>query len=118
MKTTLSRRPLLAAFLIGAAAACVSQQPAFALDLDQARANGQIGERPDGMVGAVAASPSAEVAALVQSINAARMESYKDVAQKNGTPLDAVQKVAGEKLIQKAKENKWFVMTAAGTWAK
>ncbi|MBM3515562.1 MAG: DUF1318 domain-containing protein [Alphaproteobacteria bacterium] len=92
--------------------------PAFALTLDEARGQGLIGERPDGLVGAVAASPSAEVKALVDSVNTARLASYKDVAQKNGTPLDAVQMIAGEKQVQKAKENRWFVLGADGAWSK
>ena len=41
---------------------------ALAMDIDSAKAQGLIGERGDGYIGAVAASPSAEVAALVKSL--------------------------------------------------
>jgi uncharacterized protein YdbL (DUF1318 family) len=92
--------------------------PAAAIDLDQARTQGLVGERADGLVAAVAASPAADVRALVDSINAARLAEYKSIAQKNGTPLDAVQTVAGDKQLQRAKENKWFVMDASGRWSK
>jgi uncharacterized protein len=92
--------------------------PAMAIDLDQARSQGVVGERPDGLVGAVASNPPADVAALVASINAARLAEYKSIAQKNGTPLDAVQAVAGERQLSRAKENKWFVLDASGRWAK
>jgi uncharacterized protein len=92
--------------------------PAMAIDLDQARTQGVVGERPDGLVGAVAPSPPADVAALVASINQARLAEYKSIAQKNGTPLDAVQAVAGERQVQRAKENKWFVLDTSGRWAK
>ena len=92
--------------------------PALAIDLDQARNQGLVGERADGLVGAVTASPSPDVCSLVESVNAARLQEYRSIAQKNGTPLEAVQAVAGEKQIQRAKENKWFVMDASGRWAK
>lgn len=92
--------------------------PAFALDLDQARAAGQIGERPDGLVGAVGANADAEVAALVETINRARLDTYRQLAQKEGTPLEAVQAVAGERQMQAAARNGWFVMDASGRWRK
>lgn len=92
--------------------------PAAAIDLDQARTQGVVGERADGLVAAVAPSPAADVRTLVDSINAARMAEYKSIAQKNGTPLDAVQTVAGEKQLQRARENKWYVMDASGRWSK
>ena len=92
--------------------------PAAAIDLDQARTQGMVGERSDGLVGAVDANASAEVRSLVETVNAARLQEYKSIAQKNGTPLDAVQTVAGEKQVQRARQNKWFVMDASGRWAK
>lgn len=92
--------------------------PASALDLDQARAAGQIGERADGLVGAVAANANADVAALVATINQARLEAYKALAQKEGTPLEAVQTVAGERQLQAAARNGWYVMDASGRWRK
>lgn len=99
-------------FTLGAAA------PVVALDLDQARAAGQIGERPDGLVGAVAADANGEVRALVDSINKARLDAYRALAQKEGTPLEAVQTVAGERQTQAAARNGWFVMDPGGRWRK
>jgi uncharacterized protein YdbL (DUF1318 family) len=99
-------------FTFGAAA------PAAALDLDEARAAGQIGERPDGLVGAVPPNANAEVTALVETINRARLDAYRALAQKEGTPLDAVQAVAGERQMQAAARNGWFVMDASGRWRK
>ncbi len=105
-------------FVLCAVAPWTVAGPAAALDLDQARAVGQVGERPDGLVGAVANAPSAEVRALVEMINRARMDAYRALAQKEGTALEAVQAVAGERQIQTAARNGWYVMTAAGTWQK
>lgn len=92
--------------------------PALALDLDQARAAGQVGERADGLVGAVATTANADVAALVETINRARLDAYRMLAQKEGTPLEAVQAVAGERQMQAAARNGWFVMDAGGRWRK
>lgn len=107
------RAAAVAAFLMAGAAG-----PALALDLDQARAAGQVGERPDGLVGAVSPTPGAEVQALVDSINRARMDAYRGLAQKEGTPLEAVQAVAGERQVQTAARNGWYVMDAGGRWQK
>lgn len=107
-------RAIFAAVLLSAFGSAV---PALALDLDQARAAGQIGERPDGLVGAVTAG-NAEVAALVETINRARLDAYKALAQKEGSPLEAVQAVAGERQLQAASRNGWFVMDASGRWRK
>lgn len=92
--------------------------PAAAVDLDQARKDGLVGERPDGLVGAVQASPHSDIQALVESVNTARMTEYRVIAQKNGSPIDAVQAIAGEKQIQRAKENKWYVLTSGGNWSR
>ncbi len=106
------------ALTVAAAVAGVGVGQSFAGTLDEARAQGLIGERPDGLVGAVAAAPAADIKVLVDSVNVARMASYKDVAQKNGTPMDAVQMIAGEKQIQKANENKWYVLDPVGRCMK
>ena len=92
--------------------------PSFAIDLDQARNQGLVGERVDGLVGAVSASATPEVRALVEAVNKARMAEYASIAQKNGTAVEAVQAVAGERQIQRAKDNKWFVLDASGRWTK
>lgn len=102
----------VALMVLGAAA------PALALDLDQARATGVVGERPDGLVGAVSGTANAEVAALVDTINKARLDAYRALAQKEGTPLEAVQAVAGERQLQAATRNGWYVMDASGRWRK
>jgi len=78
--------------------ACLLAGTASADALDAARAAGQVGERADGMVGAVGGVP-ADVAKTIASINAQRLATYRSIAQKTGTPIDAVQKQAGDHLI-------------------
>lgn len=100
---------LLSALMMAAALLFVATGPASAMDLDQARSMGLVGERPDGLVGIVNEDGhAAEVRALVNSVNEQRLRVYQETAAKNGTPLDAVKAVAGEKQIAKARASGWF----------
>jgi len=92
--------------------------PVTANELDDARSAGIIGERPDGLVGVVGESAPANIVALVQSVNSARMNSYRSLASQEGTNVETVQAVAGERQIEKAVQNGWYVMDANGTWRK
>jgi uncharacterized protein YdbL (DUF1318 family) len=76
----------------------LSGTAAFADSLDAARAAGQVGERADGMVGPVGAVSPA-IAQTIAGINAQRLATYRTIAQKTGTPIDAVQKAAGDRMI-------------------
>lgn len=89
-----------------------------AITLDDARAQGLVGERPDGLVGAVSSNAATDVAAMIAEINAARLDSYRRLSSKDGAPLEAVQAIAGEKLMAKARENGWYVMGASGSWSR
>ncbi|WP_042696502.1 YdbL family protein [Azospirillum sp. B506] len=92
-------------------------QLALAQDaLAAAKAAGQLGERPDGMVGVVPGAP-ASAQALAQQVNAQRLARYQEIAQGNGTALDKVQAVAGQQLIERTPTGQ-FVMTAAGQWQR
>ncbi|HEY0836317.1 MAG TPA: YdbL family protein [Azospirillum sp.] len=91
--------------------------PALAQDsLAVAKAAGQVGERPDGLAGAVPGAPPA-VQALVREVNAQRLARYREIAQGNGVPVDAVQARAGERLIGQTPPGQ-YVMTGAGRWVK
>lgn len=117
MTNGLKRRSvLLFMSLFIAGASLVS--PALALTLDEARAQGLVGERPDGLVGAVSTNASSEVRTLVSQINAARLDSYRALARQDGAPLQAVQAIAGEKLLQIARQNRWYTMNASGGWSR
>jgi uncharacterized protein YdbL (DUF1318 family) len=87
---------------------------AFADALDAARTAGQVGERADGMVGAVGAV-SPDVAQTIAGINAQRLATYRAIAQKTGTLIDVVQKQAGEHLIAATPAGQ-FIMD--GAWHK
>lgn len=90
---------------------------ALALNLDEAKAQGLVGEKVDGYVAAVAPNPSAEVQALVTSTNEGRRKVYADLAQRNGITVDAVAAVSGEKLRSNAGPGQ-YVQNAAGQWER
>lgn len=102
---------LLAVLMIAFAA------PAFADSLNDARAAGQIGERPDGLVGAVSPNASADIKSLVQATNAKRLEKYQQIGAEKGVPADQVGAIAGEKIISNLRAG-WFYMDASGNWVQ
>ncbi len=81
---------------------------AFALDLDTAKSQGLVGERPDGYLGVVHGG-SAEAAALVKDINAKRRAVYVDIAGKRGTSIGAVEVTAGQKAIEKTEPGNFIL---------
>lgn len=91
---------------------------ASAITLDEARTQGLVGERPDGLLGAVSSNAATDVAAMIDMINAARLKSYRSLSAKDGAPVEAVQAIAGEKLTSKARQNGWYIMGADGRWSR
>jgi uncharacterized protein YdbL (DUF1318 family) len=98
-------------------AALGSSAAASGLDLDRAKSEGLVGEKADGYVGIVLDHTSAPVQALVNNVNAKRRAAYEEIAKKNGTSVDAVALLAGEKLIERAAKGEW-VTDANGVWRK
>lgn len=96
------------------ATALLSALPALALDLDRAKADGQIGETYTGYLAAV--QPGDEVDALVREINAKRKAYYQQIADDNGVSLQVVEARAGLKAIEKTPAGQ-YVNTGAG-WQK
>ena len=88
---------------------------AFAMDLTSAKQSGLVGEKPDGLVGAVGAATT-ELNQLIIQTNDGRMSVYKDTAAKQGVPVSQVQALAAEKLYSLAGKGE-FVMTN-GSWVK
>ncbi len=109
-------RTLAVAVLLGLASALAAgASPAHALDLDQARAQGLIGEQVDGFAGVV--TPSPEANALVADVNARRRAAYADIAAKNATTPEAVAAVTAERLIARLPKGA-FVKDASGRWVR
>lgn len=81
---------------------------AAALDLDTARARGLVGEQTDGYVGAVKGPGGDEVRALVDDVNAKRRAAYQQIAREQGTAVEAVAALAGQKLIARMPAGTWI----------
>lgn len=91
--------------------------PALAASLDEAKAQGLVGERIDGFVGVVPADAPAEIENLVERINAERRRKYEELAAQRDIPVEAVAQIAGEKLIQRAPPGQ-FIAGPDGRWRK
>lgn len=85
--------------------------------LDPYKAQGLVGERPDGFAGLVSSSAPADVAAKVRQVNDARRAEYARIAQQQGTTVDAVQAVFGKKLIARTAAGQYY-MNPSGQWVK
>jgi uncharacterized protein YdbL (DUF1318 family) len=94
---------------------CLTVPPAAAQSLDEAKADGQVGERIDGYVGVVDANTPGAVRAMVDQVNAERKQKYAQIAAERGTSVEAVAQIAGQKLIARAPGGQ-YVLGADGQW--
>ena len=88
---------------------------AWAVTLPDGKAAGLVGEQPDGYLGVV--KESADARALADDINARRKAAYQDIASKTGQTLDIVEKLAGEKALNKTEPGQ-YIKYPDGTWQK
>jgi len=88
-------------------------QPAYSIDLQTAKEQGLVGETPSGYLAAVK-SPSAEITALIESVNSQRKLKYQEIAARNNTSLEAVEQLAGKKAIEKSAPGSYI--KAGGSW--
>lgn len=89
---------------------------AHALNLDEAKISGLVGEQTNGYLAAVIFQPTPEVLSLVNDINGKRKEAYQNIAQKNGTALAEVEKLAAEKAFEKTLSGHYLKVN--GQWMK
>ena len=107
----MNRVLLSALFVLGLMAAV----PAMAMSLDQARASGAVGEKLDGYVGIVKASPDAS--AVAADVNTKRKAEYEKISKQNGQPVSIVGKVAAEQIINGLPSGSYF-QAPNGSWIK
>ena len=113
-------RNLLARACVALAAlACllVAAPAAWAQDLAAAKAAGQVGERPDGYIGAVSPNPTAATQKLVADVNAKRKLQYQQIAANSGTTLENVAALAGAKLVERTPPGE-YVLGVDVRWQK
>ena len=87
----------------------------WALTLNEARTQGRVGETLNGYL--VALKTDAETQALANEINKARNASYQQLAESNNIPPDEVAKMAGRKLVARAKPGE-YVQGINGKWLR
>ena len=90
---------------------------ALALTLDEAKAQGLVGEKVDGYVSAIAASPGAEVQALIASTNDGRLKVYADLAKRNAITVEEVGLLSAEKLRASAGRGE-YIQLPSGQWQR
>jgi uncharacterized protein len=86
--------------------------------LDDARAAGLLGERPDGYVDVVTASPTPDIVQLRDTINAQRRKIYQQLAGEKGVPVEEVGALAAEKTIAQRLKPGMYYMDSSGQWVQ
>ncbi|QUJ70368.1 YdbL family protein (plasmid) [Photobacterium sp. GJ3] len=89
----------------------------LAIDLQQAKAQGLVGEANNGYLAPVTLSPSTDVRQLIQQVNNDRKESYQRIAVSNGLTLAEVARLAYQKAVEKT-ESGHFYQNPSGLWVK
>lgn len=87
--------------------------PAAALNLNEAmsalsdaKANGQLGEMPNGYLGVV--KEGGQAAEIARLINQARRAEYQKLAAQNGIVLSDVEAIAGQKALDKTPPGQYI----------
>ena len=89
---------------------------AFAISLDAAKAQGLVGETQSGYLASVKSADS-ETSALITQINQQRKAKYVEIAQKNGTDVSAVEKLAAKRAIEETSRGN-YIQDGSGNWAR
>lgn len=114
-KNVLGSPNLLIRMLVLAAMLCAT--PLLAADLQQAKAQGHLGETPSGYLGLVDAGAPADVKALMAEVNSKRKAHYQSIAQRNSASLQSVEAQAGRKAMDMTPPGQ-YIQTPAGVWVK
>lgn len=109
---------LRAALAILALSVMLPISVAHADPLDDARAAGLLGERPDGYVDIVTASPTPDILNLKDQINAQRRKIYQQLAGEKGVPVEEVAALAAEKTISQKLKPGMYYMNSSGQWVQ
>lgn len=86
-----------------------------ALELQEAKQAGFVGEQTNGYLGVVKVSD--EVNALVNSVNSKRQAKYQELATKHNITVDAVAARAGKKAMSLTKPGQ-YIQSPSGGWVK
>lgn len=94
-----------------------SLQTAWAIDLQDAKAQGLVGEANNGYLAAVQQPASAEVKTLVANVNAKRKARFKRTAANTNTTVRQVSNRFYELAVDKTRAGHYY-QDASGNWKK
>ena len=104
------------------AALAVAPAAAIAMDsksaVDQAKAQGIVGEQADGFLGFVKPSNDPALKAAVDDINQGRAALYRQAAAKNGVPVEAAGAAAFNSVVQAKLKPGEYYKPAGGGWVQ
>ena len=109
LASRLSRRHLLGGFAAGAL--LLLARPGLAASFSDLLASGAAGEGFDGLARARDGSANA----VVQQVNAKRLEIYQKRAAETGQSVDVVGRIYAKELYDKASPGTWFLLEN-GSW--
>ncbi|MGF1686726.1 YdbL family protein [Photobacterium japonica] len=90
---------------------------AFALDLQQAKSQGLVGEASTGLIAPITASPSQTVRALVSDVNQRRNAKFKQIAVSHGLSVREVGHLAYKKAVERTVRGHYY-QDPSGKWVK
>ena len=108
--------------LAGASAPVILARPAVAqsasakAEVDQAKAQGIVGEQADGFLGLVSGGDPAVRAAMAE-INAGRAQAYRDAAARSGVSPETAGQATARQLAARVPPGQ-YVRTADGRWQR
>ena len=92
-------------------------QTAWAIDLGTAKSQGLVGEANSGYLAAVSAPVSADVKALISSVNSKRKAKFEATARSTNTTVAQVSHRFYELAVQNTRAGHYF-QDARGSWKK
>jgi uncharacterized protein YdbL (DUF1318 family) len=116
VRRTKMKISLLRKFLVGASllSSVLFSTMTLALELDEAKQNGWIGEKDNGYLGLIIAQKGVQI--LVDDVNQQRQQIYTELAAKNKLSLEQVEKLAAQKAYAKTLEGHYVWVN--GAWVK
>jgi len=85
--------------------------------LNDARAAGLVGERPDGYVDSVAPNPTPEIRELIDQVNAIRRSDFQRIGGEKGVPAEEVGALVAEETVKKLRPGMYY-MDNSGQWVQ
>lgn len=89
----------------------------WAINLQDAKAKGLVGEQPNGYLGLVKPDTTGDVKAMIDEINGLRKKEYQSIAQRNKTELNVVEALAGKKAIEMTPSGQYIKLPSGG-WTR